>query len=280
MAVDAAGNDLEAVFVPVTGFLALAAYGTAAPTEAEMNNPSFELPGAGTTWRKLGLIAKDGGFEWESGPDGDPDEYFQSGYSQPTGNAKCNLKVKAAQFDALVREITSGQVPNGNNYITVDAGGHSTQYCSFVAEVDKRGRVRRRFNANTTVASFTEDKSERGVSKGTEITFKWDRHAAHGNNHYAETLIPVDSTPAPYIASILPSGAAVGADVLVRGNNLGTSGSDISAFTIDGVAVAVKTWIDSSNIVATIPAAVSGAANAILTTTSGGASNTYAYTAA
>lgn len=84
---------------------------------------------------------------------------------------------------------------------------------------------------------------------------------------------------APYIANVQPSGAAVGADVLVTGSNLGASGAGITAFTIDGVAVTVKTWIDSQHVIATIPAGVSGAAPVILTTAAG-ASNTYSYTAA
>ncbi len=84
----------------------------------------------------------------------------------------------------------------------------------------------------------------------------------------------------PVIQSVLPAGAAVGGEVLITGTRLGTSGSDITALTIDGISVVDKVWISPTQVIATIPAGVSGAAAVILTTTSGGASASFAYTAA
>lgn len=115
---------------------------------------------------------------------------------------------------------------------------------------------------------------------GSEATFTVRRDAALSNKHFRETIVEVDSTPAPYIYSVRPSGAAVGDDVLVQGSYFGVDGADIAAFTIDGQAVVTYTRIDANHIVATIPALVTGAANVVITTTSGGASNTYAYAAA
>jgi IPT/TIG domain len=274
---DANGNDITTVFVPVTGAVAYTPFGTTIPTPAEGGVLGFVLPVA---YKKLGLLTTDGGPEWTTEADGDALEFWQEGYSLPSGLAKCGLKVKVAQYDEIVRHLVTGKTPDANGYITVDAGGSATQWVIYTEEVAKNGRIRRRIAPNATVSSIKQDKNQRGEVNGYEITFKIDRSASVGGEHFGEWMVETDTTPPPYIASVLPSGAAVGADVLVQGNFLGTSGSDISAFTIDGVSVTVKTWISPSLVIATIPAAVSGAAPTVLTTTSGGASNTYAYTAA
>ena len=275
MAADAAGNDTTAVFIPVTGFVAFAAYGTPVPTKAELNTYGYTPP---VTYARGGLITVDGGAGWNENRASNI-EFFQDEYEVNAGTGSAEFSVKLAETNTNVRTILRGVAPDGNNAIDVDIDAN-VHYVIYVEEVAKNGDIRRRVSANAWLTAATGDKSTRGEVSANQATFKCKRHSATGNNHFTEVIVPLDATPAPYITSILPSGAAVGADVLVRGAYLGTSGADISAFTIDGVSVAVKTWIDANNVLCTIPAAVSGAASTILTTTSGGASNTYAYVAA
>lgn len=275
MAADAAGNDATTVFIPVTGFVAFAAYGTTIPTKAEMNTYGYTPPVA---FKRGGLITTDGGAGWAE-KRSNPVEYYQDQYETNLGTGTVELSVKLAETNANVRTILRGTAPDGNNAIDVDIDA-DVHYVAYTEEVAKNGDIRRRVAANAWLTSTDGDKSTRGAVNANQATFNVKRHADHGGKHFTEVIVPFDATPAPYITSVLPSGAAVGADVLVRGAYLGTSGADISAFTIDGIDVAVKTWIDASNVLCTIPAAVSGAAPTILTTTSGGASNTYAYVAA
>ena len=275
MAADAAGNDITNVFIPVTGFLAFAPYGTTLPTPAELGTYGYTPPAA---WKRAGLITVDGGFGW--GEDrAESMEFFQDGYQTNAGNGTATLAVKLAETSATVRQMLRNAPADVNGVIDVDVDV-DVRWALYTEEVDKLGRIRRRVAPNGWLDQNAADRSTRGEVNGNEATFRVRRDPALSNKHFREAIVEVDATPAPYVASVLPSGAAVGSDVLVRGNYLGTSGADISAFTIDGVAVVAKVWIDSQNVIATIPSGVSGAAAVVVTTTSGGASNSYAYTAA
>ena len=275
MAADAAGNDITNVFIPVDGKLYFAPYGTAYPSAVELGTYGYTPPAA---WKLAGLITVDGGFGW-SEDRATPLELFQDGYQVSPGNGKASLSVKLAETSANVRQLLRNLTAAVNGVIDVDIDA-DVRWALMTVEVDQLGRIRRRVAGNAWLATNAADRSTRGEINGNEATFTVKRDSANANKHFREAVVEVDSTPAPYVASVLPSGAAVGADVAVQGSYLGTSGSDISAFTIDGVAVTVKTWISPSLVIATIPTGVAGAAPVIVTTTSGGASNTYAYTAA
>lgn len=275
MAADSAGNDLLNVFIPVTGYFAFAPYGTAIPTTQDMSAYGFTPPAA---WVRAGLITTDGGFGWSDNR-ADSIEFFQDGYQVNAGNGTASLAVKLAETSANVRKLLRNATADAYGGIDVDVDA-DVQWSLYTEEVDKNGVIRRRVAPNGWLDSNAADRSTRGEVNANEATFTVRRASAMGNKHFREVLVPVDATPAPYVTSVLPSGAAVGADVLIQGNYLGTSGADISAFTIDGQNVVTKTWISPSLVIATIPASVSGAAAVILTTTSGGASNTYGYTAA
>lgn len=275
MAADAAGNDTSAVFIPVTGFVAFAPYGTTLPTKTELNTYGYTPP---VVWKRGGLIATDGGAGWTENRAAQI-EFFQDEYQVNAGTGSVDLVVKLAETNANVREILRAVAPDANNAIDVDIDV-DVHYAIYTEEVAKNGDIRRRVAANAWLTQNSNDRATRGEVNANEATFNIRRHTDHAGGHFTEVIVPEDATPAPYIASITPSGAAVGADVLVRGSYLGASSGDISAFTIDGQAVVAKVWIDSNNVIATIPASVSGAADVVLTTTSGGASNTYAYTAA
>lgn len=273
MAADAAGNDLLNVFIPVTGYLAFAPAGTTLPTPAEMGTYGYTPP---ATWTRAGLITVDGGFGWSENR-AESKEFFQGGYQKNAGNGTASLAVKLAETSANVRQLLRNATADANGVIDVDIDA-DVQWALYTEEVDSIGRIRRRVGGNCWLATNEADRSTRGEISGSEATFTVRRDAALSNKHFREAVLEVDSTPAPYIASVLPSGKAPGDVVTVAGAYFG---SDISAFTIDGVAVAkYAASADGRTISALIPAGVSGAAAVVVTTTSGGASNSYAYTAA
>ena len=187
MAADAFGNDIAAVAVPVGGFIGLAPFGTVIPTPVSGAEETLTLDAA---FKKLGLLKDDGGpqFAWEA--DGDAITFWQDGYSIPSGLANVTLALTAAQTDENIRKIISGKTPDVNKYITFDGGGHLTQYVIFTEEIFKSGAIRRRVAPNVVVQSVEEDQSTRGEVLGYNITFKIQRHASVGNNHFGEWLLP------------------------------------------------------------------------------------------
>ncbi len=275
MAADAAGNDILNVFIPVTGFLAFAPYGTALPSTADMAAYGYTPPVA---WKRAGLITVDGGFGW-SDERADSIEFFQDSYQVSAGNGTATLAVKLAETSGNVRQLLRNATADlyGGMDIDVDA---DIRWALYTEEVDKNGTIRRRVAGNGWLSTAATNRSTRGEVNATEATFTIKRDPNMGSKHYREVIVPVDSTPNPYVSTVLPSGAAVGSYVAIRGAYLGTSGADISALTIDGVSVVTKVWVDNSLVMALVPAGVAGAAAVVLTTTSGGVSNSYGYTAA
>ena len=186
MAADAQGNDLGAVGVPITGAIGVAPVLEAnviAP--AEGGSPDLVLPAA---YRKLGLIKQDGGFNLTTEKTGDAIEFYQDGYSLPSGLANATLEVGLAQTDALVREVTRGKVPDANGYIEVDAGGHSIRYLLYTEEVFRNGFIVRRLGV-VGVDTVQEDQSTRGEVRGVTVTFKYERSPYFGMTHYGEWLV-------------------------------------------------------------------------------------------
>jgi hypothetical protein len=151
---DAFGNDVTAVGIPISGFLGFAPKATVFPTPEEGGELAFILPAA---FEKAGLLTTDGGFEWTLEPTGDPIEFFQEGYSIPSGLANATLVAKLAQYDTTVRKLAWGKTPDANGFITIDAGGHATEYVGFSEEIFKNGVIRRRI-AELTVTGAKVDK--------------------------------------------------------------------------------------------------------------------------
>lgn len=184
---DAAGNDITLVGVPVTGFVALAPFGTAIPTPVEGAAAELLLAAA---FKKLGLLKTDGGPGWTFESTGDAIEFWQDGYSIPSGLANVQLAATAAEQNPWVREIKSGKVPDANGYINFDGGGHATQYVAFTEEIFKNGIIRRRVAPNVTVATVAEDRNTRGEVLGDALTFKVGRSPLVGNAHFGEWVLP------------------------------------------------------------------------------------------
>ena len=193
MSVDAAGNNIEAVGIPLTGFLAYAPEGATIPDSVSGAAADLVLA---PTFRKVGLLKEDGGFEWNEEPDGDPIVFWQDGYSIPTGLANVTLTFTAAEQSPITRALRTGKTPDVNGYLTVDGGGNNNRYVFFSEEVYRNGAIRRRA-AIGRVQTAKLQKSERGTVQGIEFTVEIMRHAAFGNEHYGEWVINPDEVVAP-----------------------------------------------------------------------------------
>lgn len=195
MAADDAGNDLESVGIPVTGFVAFAPYGTALPTATE-----GKQTGSGYKWtggKKLGLLTEDGGPEWSFEADGDAQGFWQEGYEIPSGQASVTCKIKLAQTDPNVMEFIRGSSYDENSHMLVDGAGNSKRYAVLIEEVFKNGTIRRRAGGAVTISEVAEDKSERGSVLGYEVTLKFATDKAHEGHHFAEWLLPLGKEITP-----------------------------------------------------------------------------------
>lgn len=266
--VDAFGNDISAVGIPVTGFLGIAPGGTIFPTPEEGGSPTLTLDPA---YEKVGLLTDDGGFEWNLEPDGDRQKFFQEGYSIPTGLADPTLVVKLAQYDRLARRIAWGKTPDSNGFITIDAGGYLGDMVAFSEEIFKGGIIRRRV-AEAFLSKAKLDKSERGKVNGLELTFGLRRSPALNNEHVGEWLIPPVSAIAPTITSANPSGKAAGEQVTLTG----TGFYGATSVTFGGVESFFQVQ-SATQIKAVVPPGSAGSAP-IVVTGPAGASPARAYT--
>lgn len=190
MAADSLGNDIAAVGVPIGGFMAYAPLGTDIPSPVEGAVRALVLDPA---YKRLGLIKVDGGFAWTEEPDGDPIEFFQEGYSIPSGLANVGLTAGLAQKDENVRSFVRGKNADANGYMTVDGGGTAVRYVIFTEEIYKNGVIRRRVAPDVGITSTEEDQSTRGEVNGTNVTLGVARSALVGGEHFGEWLIPAET---------------------------------------------------------------------------------------
>lgn len=191
MTADSSGNDILAVGVPVTGFIGIAPFGTTIPTPSGGAAESLVLDPA---FKKLGLLKTDGGPQFAYAADGEPIEFFQDGYSLPTGLANVTLAVSIAEaLNTNVRELIAGATVDSNGYLEYDGGGHATKYVVFTEEIFKNGAIRRRVCPNVQVQGVTEDQSTRGSINGQQLTFEILRSDEVGGKHFGEWVLPAAS---------------------------------------------------------------------------------------
>jgi hypothetical protein len=188
MAADDAGNDILAVGVPVTGTIAFAPYGTTIPTPAEGSAEDLTLDAA---FVPIGLLKTDGAPQFAWAPDGEPLEFWQDGYTLPSGLATTTLAITVAEVLAdQVRAIIAGIEPDQYGYVEVDGGGHSEKWVVFTEEIFKNGAIRRRVAPWVTLQTSTEDRSTRGEINGNALLFDIHRHADVNNKHFGEWVLP------------------------------------------------------------------------------------------
>lgn len=251
MSADEQGNDVSLVGIPVTGRIALAPEGTAGPSIPAGAAPDYKLPAA---FRGIGLVTSDGGPEFTEERDGDPIQFWQDGYSIPTGLANCTVTFTAAETSRIVQELHSGKEPDANGYVEINAGGHAKRYVLWMEEIFKNGMIRRRIAYSVTVESFAIAKSERGTVMGYTIVLRIGVSPKLNNNHYGQWIInPTDTTvPAPVITKIAPATGAVGSEVVLTGTNF--TGADSLVF--GAVDATVFTVNSDTKITATVPSGI------------------------
>lgn len=187
MAADAEGNDVGLVGIPVTGFLAWAPFNTLIPSREEGASLDLVLDSA---FAKVGLIKQDGGFDWTGEASGDAIEFWQEGYSVPTGLANVTIAATLAEHKAKNQELLYGELPDQYGANDVEEASNDKRLVLFSHEVFKSGWIRRRAMPNSAVQSVKLDKSERGSVQGLATTFKVDRSSVIGNRHYRQWIIP------------------------------------------------------------------------------------------
>lgn len=269
---DSQGNDITLVGVPVTGFVALAPFGTAIPTPAAGGVAGFVLP---VEYRKLGLLKTDGGPGWSYERSGDALEFWQEGYSLPSGLANVAVAATAAEQNAWVRQIKSGKIPDANGYITFDGGGHGTPYVLFSEEIFKNGMIRRRIAPNVTVDSVTEDRNTRGEVVGDALSFKVNRSALVNNEHFGEWVLAPNSVTKKAGWNVTVTGAPTGGTYTLSLNGVPTAPIAYNALAaavatalngLSGVTgVSGITASGTSPIAITFPAAVALSGSSALT---------------
>lgn len=270
MSADSQGNDVASVAVPVTGNLGIAPAGTTLPTSAAGGASDFVLPVA---FVKAGLLKVDGGPQWAWAAAGDAIEFWQEGYSIPSGLADVTLVATFAQTDNFIRSVIYGRTPDVNGFVIVDGGGHSTQYVLFTEEIFKNGVIRRRIAAVAQVQSVAEDKSTRGEVLGYVVTFSIKISPLLQNGHFGEWLLPAPSAVVSTISAATPSAAAAGVEVTITGT--GFNGATLVKFGATNAAA--FSVVSSTSIKAIMPPGAAGTAN-ITVTTPAGVSSAFAYT--
>ncbi|QJU52930.1 hypothetical protein SCB71_06305 [Herbiconiux sp. KACC 21604] len=222
MVADVKGNDIGAVGVPVDGNIGFAPYGTPLLTPQQGASRSLTLSPA---FVKIGLIKDDGGpqFSWEA--DGDPIEFWQEGYSIPSGLANVGLSITAAQaLSDHVRRIISGVTPDQYGYLEHDGGGHDLRWVVFTEEIFKNGAIRRRQAPSVSLASAAEDQSTRGEVMGNALSFTIARHPAVGNKHFGEWVIPaLDAADTKTTWNVTVSGTPTGGTFTLILNGFATA---------------------------------------------------------
>lgn len=172
------GIDINEVGVALTGMAAIAPAGTTLLDDAALAAEEVTLDPA---FRKVGLRTEDGAPEWTEEADGDPIQFYEDGYSIPTGRANVTVAMTLAQTSRLVYELKSGNEFDANGVIKVNAGSNLKDYVLYTEDVFANGMIERRQAPRVTVQSVTTNRNTRGEVTGHEVTFQVHRVAGR---HY------------------------------------------------------------------------------------------------
>lgn len=184
MAADAEGNDIGAVGVPITGFAAVQL--TGGPTFVDSADGAATPLALPSGYQKVGLFKVDGGPQ-DGGDAGDAIEFFQQGYKL-AGDDTPTVQINLAQFDAMVRKLTTGQTPDANGMIKVQGLTPDHVFPLFLATKYKNGWSRRR-NGMARISAVEVDQETRGEVNGRATTFEWIFDETVGG-FYREWLVP------------------------------------------------------------------------------------------
>lgn len=192
------GANVANVAVPVTGRLLVAPAGTALPSPVEGAKKQLVITGA----QELGLLTDDGGMEWALTGEGDAIEFFQSGYSLPSGLSKAELSVTLAQTDKVTQELLRGVKYDKDGFALIDAAGNQSPFMIIAEEIFANGTVRRRIAPNVSIGEVKETRAKRGEVTAYEVTLKISKSPGLENKHFGEWLLPTG-----FSDTVSPAGA-------------------------------------------------------------------------
>ncbi len=113
MSADSAGNDLDAVGIPISGLAAIAPVLAENVIEkADLSASPVVLPAA---YKRLGLFKVDGGPQ-NARETGDAIEFFQIGYKQ-AGDGTRSVTINLAEFNDAVQMLIEGVEPDADGVI-------------------------------------------------------------------------------------------------------------------------------------------------------------------
>lgn len=168
MTADSAGNDLDAVGVPITGLAAVAPVALAnVIAKADLGKSPLVLP---TGAKRLGLFKQDGGPQ-DARDSEDPLEFFQAGYLI-AGDGKRTVQIGVAEDNPIVLQVTEGQEPDVNGVIEVSASLPDNRWILYTVTRFRNGKERRREGV-AAVTAVEPDQEERGSVNGKKLTFTW-----------------------------------------------------------------------------------------------------------
>lgn len=168
MTADAAGNDLDAVGVPITGLAAFAPLLEAnVIAKTELGASPLVLPAA---YKRLGLYKVDGG-PAPSRENGDAIEFFQKGYML-AGDGTRAVVIGLAEQNAIVQGLIEGAEPDVNGVIEVSSSLPDNRFILLVVTKYRNGTEKRQLGV-ASITAVEPDQSERGSVEGTNVTFTW-----------------------------------------------------------------------------------------------------------
>ena len=172
MAADAAGNDINAVDVPVTGFAAVNFTATQAPSVANISGNS--LP---TGYSYLGLFTQDGGYAEETEA-GENTEFFQISYKLRTGDESINGTLTCAEDNENVKKLL-GFVDGKREKVSYDE-----KFGLIITTFFKNGTFESR-GGLAMVTDIAVSQETRGEIKTYEVSFTWVKCGDNGYYTYA-----------------------------------------------------------------------------------------------
>lgn len=192
MTADAAGNDLDAVGVPITGLAAFAPLLLAnVIAKEDLGASPLVLPAA---YKRLGLYKQDGGPS-EARENGDPIEFFQKGYTL-AGEGTRTVTIGLAEQNATVQALIEGVEPDTDGVIEVASSLPDNRFILLVVTRYRNGTEKRRIGV-ASITAVEPDQQTRGEVEGSNVTFTWQEDDLFNGAPFWQwgPAIPTPATP-------------------------------------------------------------------------------------
>lgn len=271
-----------ALIVPGHGTLFLAPENTAVPANPLTAFSLFNNPPAG--WENIGHTSKDNtpAFTRDGGDATNLDTFLQDNVRTIYDAVEWGLTINALQVDKSTLDLGyNGWVDTDGGYV-LPAVQSGVNKALFLYLYDQTGSLGFYIPSATLsagdvptidAANFFEIPLAAQIHPADATVIALDGSGRQGLLKWYKSTI---TASAPVIVSALPSGAATGALVTIKGYYF-TGVSGASGVKFGGSNATNYTVVDDSTIIATMPTGSAGAANIVVTNTTG-ASAAFAYT--